>query len=172
MTNANNSILENKVEIDVNIKERLEKILKKIANNLKLLYNKNSNNYSNELIIIIQKELVNIANILKPLKIFRKEYIEFLKIKTILYYILENIDSIDYNHAKRILESIYKFNDLIEFKILAMENVGLEKHYNIELKKFISYIKDLESFFYLDIYETTGEFDDVIIKMSEALLDE
>ena len=26
MTNANNSILENKVEIDVNIKERLEKI--------------------------------------------------------------------------------------------------------------------------------------------------
>lgn len=171
MTYVSNSILENKVEIDANIKEKLEKILEKITNNLKLLYNKNSNNCSNDLIKIIQKELVKIANILKPLKIFRKEYVEFLKIKTILSYILDNIDSIDFNHTKRIFESICKFNDLIEFKILAMENVGLEKHYDMELKKFISYLKDLESFFYLDIYESTGEFDDVIIKMSEVLLE-
>ena len=170
MMNANDS-LSDKIEIDMNIKKRLENLLKKISNNLKSLYDRRSANYQQKLVIIIQNELINIANILKPLEIFRVEYMEFLKIKTMLSYILENINGIDFDHTKLIFESIYNFNDLIKFKIRLMDDGSLDEYY-VELKKFISYLKDLESFFYLDVYEGTGEFDDVIIEMSEVLLDD
>lgn len=170
MMNANDS-LSDKIEIDMNIKKRLENLLKKISNNLKSLYDRRSANYQQKLVIIIQNELINIANILKPLEIFRVEYMEFLKIKTMLSYILENINGIDFDHTKLIFESIYNFNDLIKFKISLMDDGSLDE-YCVELKKFISYLKDLESFFYLDVYEGTGEFDDVIIEMSEVLLDD
>ena len=169
--NVNNPILENKIEIDFNLKERIKNSLICISNYLKSLFNQKMKNYSPDLIVIIKKELLNFALVLKPLKTFRAEYIEFLKIKTMMYYVLENIDSIDFNHIKSIFELMYKFNDLIRSKFISIEENSLEL-YDAELKSYIFYLKDFESFFYSNIYERTGEFDDVIMEMSKVLLED
>ena len=171
MTNANNSILENKVEIDVNIKERLEKILKALNDTLKSFSKKYFISEDEKLILNIKEELLSIANILYSIKDFKNEFFEFLKIKSMLHYILDNCDSIDFKDSKKIFESFYKFSDLIRFKIYALEKEDLYEEYWEEYQSFCLYLRNLKTFFHLNIYQRTGKYDDAIIETSKVLLD-
>lgn len=163
MTNANNSILENKVEIDVNIKERLEKILKTIKNKLKSIYSKKDS--LEESIYSLKEQMFDFACLLEQLSDFRKEFFDFLKIEKMVDYILDNLCSISFNQSSIIFESIYKFSDLIFCKI-----DSLESNYQEKYNEFSLYLKETKRYFYLNICEYDDKFDDTMIKVSKVLL--
>lgn len=172
MNEVSNSILENKVEIDMKIKERLEKILKTIKDSLRSFKNQYLISENEKLVLSIKEKLLSIANILYSLRDFKDEFFEFLKIKSMLYYILENYDSIDLNHSRKIFESFYKFSDLIRFKINVLEKDGPFDEYEKEYQSFNSYLRNLKTFFFhLNIYQNTGKYDDAIIETAKVLLD-
>lgn len=161
MMNANDA----KIEIDMNIKKRLENLLKKISNNLKSIFSFENNKGLNRSISIIKEKMIEFASLLEQLDDFRKEFFDFLRIEKMIRYTLDNFNSIDSNQKSILFESLYKFSDLIDYKLNHIENDYLEKY-----GEFSLYLKETKRHFYLNICKYDDGFDDTMIKVSKVLL--
>lgn len=153
------------------ILEKLQNLFNFIKSGLKSLFNKKERNDSQKSIESIKKSLFQTSSLLRDLDEFKEEYLLFLKIKKILVYVLENISSIEDNKIIIIFDSFYDFNDLIKAKINFLDGKLLKLEYNHKYESFVLVLRKTSEFFYVNIYESTGRFDDVIIDIGKVIID-
>ena len=168
--NVNDSILESKIKIDLNIKERLLNALKAIKDGFSSIINLKANADFNDSANLLKSQMIDFAVLLEQLELFRNEFDDFLEIEKMLRYTLNNANSIDLNQQTIIFESIYRFFDLIRYKIDSIENASLENDYLKRYDEFSLYLKKLKRHFYVNVCEYDDRFDDTMIKVSKILL--
>lgn len=151
-----------------NVKERFSNVSLKKENaidNIVKKYSQN-NDFLNKLEII--KSLSDkLLDKLEPLKDFHEEFIAFLSIQNMIEYIIGDIRKYIL-FSSFIHELISSFYKIINIKIDSMKNT---KIHNYE-KFFKSYEEKLfkqEEFFYLNIYENTHKYDDLIADVTNIL---
>lgn len=90
------------------------------------------------------------------------EYPILLKIKKMIYYVLENIGSISREDCLRVFESFSKFNLLILLKFSYLDDRISQEEYQTKFDDFTLYLREFREYFYLNVYEKDGRFDDLI----------
>lgn len=156
-------------------KKLLDSFIEKFSNsNLK-------NHYSTETLVnkyfsdeeflkklgVINGLMDDISNKLEALDYFENEFHNFLSIQNMIRYIMGNIEKyiLFSSFIKRLTSS---FCELINTKIKLIKNGEYEK-YNGIYKSFDDYLFNQEEFFYLNIYEPTHQYDDLIREVNNIL---
>ena len=106
------------------------------------------------------------ADILDESEEFEREYYTFLKIKKMIYYVLENIGSINREDCLRVFESFSKFNLLILLKFSYLDGRISQEEYQTKFDDFTLYLREFREYFYLNVYEKDGRFDALINEVS------
>ena len=168
--NENISLQRVEITMDVNIKEKMKNLFSYVSNALNSIYSRKDKDEYQFLISSIKERLVNIAEILDESEGFENEYYAFLKIKKMIYYVLENIGSIAIEDCVRIFKSFSKFKILIQLKVSCLEGKIPEQVYQTTFDDFILYFRELREDFFLNIYVRPDGFDDVMVDVANILL--
>lgn len=159
------------IKMDEKIKEILKNFFNTISNTLTSLNNKNDEEKSLELISSMKEYLLDFALFLKELKEFQKEFSFFLVIRRMLNYVLDNYGSLCSSKRSVIFDSLFKFFELLRIKLSFLEGIYSKSSYLSYFNEFDTYLDEVKMEYYLNIYQRTGEFDDVIPRISQILLD-
>ena len=121
----------------------------------------NDAEFLNELKIITKSmdELVSILNTIDSLK---KELIHFLSIQRMINYMLKDI-KLFLIHLSFIDDLLVNFFNLIHAKLTD------KNHYNKHYDKFFTYLDNQEDFFYTKIFEYDGEYEELIVEVTNIL---
>ena len=111
--NSNSVYTNSSYNLNFNIKHTFKNIIDNLKEHIGSLFNKSDEYY----IISIKDGLNNIANILEVIPQLSIEFFDFLKIKKMLFYILENYDSLKSNNLKGFFDLISSFHNLLIIKI-------------------------------------------------------
>ena len=109
----------------------------------------------------------DIADKLEVLDSFENEFHNFLSIQNMIRYITGDIGRY-FCHLTFVRELTSSFYDLINTKIRLIENNEYES-YNEIYKTFDDYLFKQEEFFYLNIFEPTHKYDDLIDEITKIL---
>ncbi len=141
-----------------------KKHLKNIINNIKNIKNSIKQTLSKikKDIINIKKELINISLKLREYKFFKKEFLNFLKIKEMVEYII-NKNLIQVKTIEFIENLLINFYNLIDEESKDMANK------NEKLNKFNLFIYSQEDYFYSNIFNSSRQYDDSFVKITNIL---
>ncbi len=111
----------------------------------------------------IDESLSEITNILAPIDILEKEFLNFLSIKRMIDYLLNDI--------KLFIVYLFFIDDLLMnfFNLIHQKLQKADKDYQKEYDLFVSYLNDKKEFFYTQIYEYSGEFEKTVIEINNLL---
>ena len=145
-----------------NLKSHVDNLInyfKEIRNNI--------TNVINNLFILkikeIKKELFSVTSKLNESPFFKREFYEFLKIKDMIEYILEKKEGNNFKFAEELL---IKFSDLISKKGSYFNNI---EKYDKLYKEFSNYLNKKEEAFFTEIYSSTFEYEDTVVKILNIL---
>lgn len=110
----------------------------------------------------IRKYLSEINNILLPIDELNKEYFCFFSIKLMIDYLINDFELFIVN-LSFIENLLVNFFNLIHLKSLNPQDY--EKKYD----EFFSYLEKQKEFFYTEIYDYDGKYQDVIIEINNLL---
>ena len=141
----------------------LKKELRKIKEEI-LLKRIQKREYEKEVKIILST-MEKIARLLEENPLFKeKEFYDFLNMQHMSEYILKDIECF-MNYSMFIDELIIEFKDLIHKKIqMAFEKE--EINYKEEYDQFEDFLFEREEYFYLNIYQAHGEYNDLIVEIT------
>lgn len=113
-------------------------------------------------------DLMNdISNKLEALNCFEKEFHNFLSIQNMIGYIIKDTEKY-FKHSSFVKKLASLFCELIHTKIMLLKNDEYEK-YNEIYKSFDENLFKHEEFFYLNIYQHTHQYDDLIDEITNIL---
>lgn len=130
--------------------ESMNHLVKRYSNNNKFL----------EKLNIIKKLSEDLADKLEGLDLFEMEFNRFLSIQNMINYIIDDIGKYIL-YSSFLYEIISSFCNLIDIKINFINKNDFEdysKYYN----QFDEFLFKQEEFFYLNIYENTHQYDELI----------
>lgn len=110
----------------------------------------------------IRKYLSEINNILVPIDELNKEYFCFFSIKLMIDYLINDFELFIVN-LSFIENLLVNFFNLIHLKSLNPQDY--EKKYD----EFFCYLEKQKEFFYTEIYDYDGKYQDVIIEINNLL---
>lgn len=110
----------------------------------------------------IRKYLSEINNILLPIDELNKEYFCFFSIKLMIDYLINDFELFIVN-LSFIENLLVNFFNLIHLK--SLNHHDYEKKYD----EFFSYLEKQKEFFYTEIYDYDGKYQDVIIEINNLL---
>lgn len=139
---------------------------KKCINKFESYESKNCNYFSeisSDNVILIKKSLTNISNTLRNSS-FEKELRIFNRIKDMHIYVLENSIASD-DVFSFLIRTLDLFEEITNYLLNenSTENIGDWKLFNKKLFKF-------EEEFYKKYYNSTHEFDDLIVDITRTIL--
>ena len=152
--------------MDIKIKEKLDNLFNYISNALSSIYSRKDEKDYHDFISSINGRLICMADILDESEEFEREYYTFLKIKKMIYYVLENIESINREDCLRVFDSFSKFNLLILLKFNYLDGGISQEEYQTKFDDFTLYLREFREYFYLNVYEKDGRFDALINEVS------
>ena len=164
----------NEVIIDINkivsdLKELLDKIINKLSlNNLKYesidelveLYS-NDKDFCRDL-ETMKSNFTEIALLLESSDFFSEEYFDFLSIKNMCNYIINDI-KLYILHSSFISSLLLNFFKLIRSKIVD------DSFYCDIYRTFEKFLDKQERIFYLNVFEGTPEYDDLVDEVTNIL---
>ena len=164
----------NEVIIDINkivsdLKELLDKIINKLSlNNLKYesidelveLYS-NDKDFCRDL-ETMKSNFTEIALLLESSDFFSEEYFDFLSIKNMCNYIINDI-------KLYILHSSFISSLLLNFFKLIRSKIDDDSFYCDIYRTFEKFLDKQERIFYLNIFEGTQEYDDLVDEVTNIL---
>lgn len=107
----------------------------------------------------IKSELFFIASKLKESSYFNEEFLDFLRIKEMIEYIIDNGLNKNFEFAESLLN---KFSKLLYNKV----------NFNNYAEYYVGFSNELDSdeeFFYTEIYVPSHEYDETIVKITNIL---
>ena len=122
-------------------------------------------------IAVIKGKLNNIANILECIPKLSREFLDFLKIKKMLVFILNNYSSLKSQNLNIFFDLINSFHKLLVLKISFLKNSKLKNQYLEGYCEFKSQLKDSSEEFHRNIYQRLDVYDDLMCKVSEILIE-
>lgn len=111
----------------------------------------------------IEESLTEITNILAQIDILEKEFLNFLSIKRMIDYLLNDI-KLFIVYLFFIEDLLMNFFNLIHHKLQKADN-DYQKEYDL----FVCYVNDKKEFFYTKIYKYSGEFEKTVIEINNLL---
>lgn len=111
---------------------------------------------------IINKSLDEIGSILNTGDSLKKELIHFLSIQRMINYMLKDI-KLFLIHLSFIDDLLVNFFNLIHIRLTD------KNHYDEYYDKFFIYINNQEDFFYTKIFEYNGEYEELIVEVTNIL---
>ena len=165
--NSNSVYTNSSYNLNFNIKHTFKNIIDNLKEHIGSLFNKSDEYY----IISIKDGLNNIANILEVIPQLSIEFFDFLKIKKMLFYILENYDSLKSNNLKGFFDLISSFHKLLIIKTNYINSSDLKKSYQNQYNIFTSELRSARKDFHKNIYKRSNNHDDIMIEVSKILME-
>ena len=142
----------------------LKELEEKIYSNVENIINYKNQHSLDELIENIKDSFNNTENILSRFDFFEEEYYDFLSIKDMAFYILDDKSLL--NNISMIKNLLNSFYHIVQFKKNS-SNVEYDEKYEL----FSSNLIDVEQVFYSQIYEPSKNYDEeVLAEISNSLL--
>ena len=168
--NVNNETVNNINDVADNLKKLLNKIIGKLSfNSLQIGSSEelvelfaNDEDFCNDL-KSMKTFMEEISLILEPLDIFLYEFYDFLSIRVMCNYIIDNLE-LYLQHSSFINSLLSSFFNLIHSKINKDKSQYTEVYDTFE-----KFLDEKEKIFYLEIYEGTHEYDDLIDEVTNML---
>ena len=110
----------------------------------------------------IRDSLSEIAYMLAPIESLENEFYNFLTIKRMIDYLLNDI-KLFLIHLRFIEKLLFNFFNLIHQKLLKNDE------YENEYVSFLTFLNNQKDFFYTKVYIYSGEFEDTIIEINNIL---
>ncbi len=149
------------------IKHYFKNIIDDLKNHISSLFNKREEYY----ISSIKDNLNNIANLLENTPQLSNEFLIFLRIKKMLFYILDNYDSLKSVDLNRFFNLITPFYKVLLLKINYIKNQDLKNQYQNEYNQFKSKLNTSMKDFHKNIYKRSDMHDEVMVKVSKILME-
>lgn len=165
--NSNNVYPNSTYNLNFNIKHTFKNMMDYLNEYIGFLFNKSDEDY----IISIKDELNKIANILEVIPQLSIEFFAFLKIKKMLFYILDNYDSLKSKDLRGFFDLIPLFYNLLIFKINYIEDSDLKNSYQNEYATFNSELSSASKEFHNTIYKRSSNHDDIMSEVSKILME-
>lgn len=165
--NSNNVYPNYSYNLTFDIKHTFKNIIDDLKKHVSSLFNKSDEYY----IISIKNGLNNIANILEVTPQLSIEFFDFLKIKKMLFFILNNYDSLKSNNLNSFFDLITSFHKLLIIKINYINNSDLKKSYQNQYNIFTSELRSARKDFHKNIYKRSNNHDDIMIEVSKILME-
>lgn len=168
--NVNRETINNINNVVENLKKLLNKIIEKLSFSNQRIdshdelveFFANDEGFCNDL-KAMKTFLEEISLILEPLDIFLYEFNDFLSIKLMCNYIIDNL-RLYVQYSLFINSLLSNFFNLIHSKIN-----NDKSQYNEVYSKFEKFLDEKEKIFYLEIYEGTHKYDDLIDEVTSIL---
>ena len=172
MYNINEKISLPRIEIkmDVKIKEKLENLFNYLSNALSSVHSGKYKKDYPKSVSSIKRRLLYMAEILDESGDMISEYYAFLKIKKMIYYVLENIEYINPDDRLSIFNLFFEFKLLMLFKFSYLEGMMSKEEYQTKFDGFLSHLEELREHFFLNVYVKYDGFDDVTFEVANILL--
>ena len=162
-------------EILTEFKQIFDSIMEKFSNiSLKKQYSVDAlvNRYSEDKKFLKKLDNINdlmkeISDKLEALHDFENEFHNFLSIQNMVGYIIKDIEKY-FKYSSFVNELTSSFCELIHTKIMLLKSNEYEK-YNEIYKSFDDVLFKNEEFFYLNIYQHSHQYDDLIDEITNIL---
>ena len=111
---------------------------------------------------IIRNSMEEITDILAPIESLKDEFSDFLSIKIMIIYLLDNL-KLFLIHLSFIDNLLVNFFELIHKKLQS------DKEYGSYYNAFLTFLENQKEIFYTKIFQYSGEYKNSIIKINNLL---
>lgn len=150
-----------------------KQIIVKVKDELKSLWDYlkyHINSYPNNIILETKNFLENLDDILSQLLIIKDEYSDFLILKLIFNYFLDNKKLINKSNLDFLKNLFNRFFDLIDYKLKCLEDNN-QLAYEKEYEEFSIFLFNQEQIFFTEICKPSENYDEeALSKINNSLL--
>ena len=120
-----------------------------------------------EEILELKNLLSKIDTILKSRTEFENEYYDFINIKKMLFYILDNYESLQSKDLQGFFEITDSFHRIIKEKIASLIDPSLKEQYHADYVVFLGELNLLEAKFFKKLYEESSDYAELVETLSK-----